>query len=214
MQSPSSSASGTAVPTTSRGLQLIVGIVCMVMTANLQYGWTLFVHPMNVAHGWSVADIQIAFSMFVALETWLTPIEGWIVDQVGPKNGPRLMVAFGGAMIAIGWIVNSTAAILPMLYLGAVLSGIGRRSDLRDLHRQRGQVVSRPPRARRRPDRRRVRRGSGADRRTDPRGHRRLWLRGSFFLVWAGPGRGRLRPLAWLMRAPLPGETPATGPSG
>ena len=108
-----------------RWLQLIVGIVCMVMIANLQYGWTLFVHPMKEAHGWEIADIQIAFSLFVALETWLTPIEGWIVDRIGSKNGPRLMVAFGGVMIAIGWIVNSAAATLATLYFGAVLSGVG-----------------------------------------------------------------------------------------
>jgi OFA family oxalate/formate antiporter-like MFS transporter len=77
----------------------MIGIVCMVMIANLQYGWTLFVHPMNVAHGWAVADIQIAFSIFVALETWLTPIEGWIVDRIGARNGPRLMIAFGGVLV-------------------------------------------------------------------------------------------------------------------
>ena len=80
---------------------------------------------MNAAHGWAVADIQIAFSIFVALETWLTPIQGWIVDRIGAKNGPRLMVAFGGVVIAIGWIINSAAESLRDLYLGAALSGIG-----------------------------------------------------------------------------------------
>jgi MFS transporter, OFA family, oxalate/formate antiporter len=125
MQSASSAGRPVAIPAANRGLQLIVGIVCMVMIANLQYGWTLFVHPMNVAHGWSVADIQIAFSIFVALETWLTPIQGWIVDRVGAKNGPRLMVAFGGIMVGIAWIINSAAGSLSLLYLGAALSGIG-----------------------------------------------------------------------------------------
>jgi MFS transporter, OFA family, oxalate/formate antiporter len=125
MQSASSARASAAAPAANRWLQLIIGIVCMVMIANLQYGWTLFVHPMNKAHGWSIADIQIAFSIFVALETWLTPIEGWIVDQVGPKNGPRLMIAFGGVMVAIAWIVNSAAQTLPMLYVGAALAGIG-----------------------------------------------------------------------------------------
>jgi OFA family oxalate/formate antiporter-like MFS transporter len=112
-------------PAVSRGLQLIIAIVCMVMIANLQYGWTLFVHPMEVKHGWPVADIQVAFSLFVALETWLTPIEGWIGDRIGPKNGPRLVIAFGGVVIAIAWIINSVADSLGMLYLGAALSGIG-----------------------------------------------------------------------------------------
>ncbi|HUC61666.1 MAG TPA: oxalate/formate MFS antiporter [Alphaproteobacteria bacterium] len=105
--------------------QLIIGIVCMIMIANLQYGWTLFVHPINVAHGWSVADIQIAFSIFVALETWLTPVEGWIVDYLGPERGPKIVVAVGGIFVALGWIVNSHAETLSVLYFGAVLSGIG-----------------------------------------------------------------------------------------
>jgi OFA family oxalate/formate antiporter-like MFS transporter len=97
----------------------------MIMIANLQYGWTLFVRPINAAHGWTIASIQVAFSIFVALETWLTPVEGWIVDKLGAQRGPKLMVAFGGVFIALGWIVNSKADSLEMLYLGAVLSGIG-----------------------------------------------------------------------------------------
>src|SRR5579872_4735196 len=101
--------------------QLITAIICMVMIANLQYGWTLFVHPLAKAHSWVVSDIQVAFSIFVALETWLTPIEGWLADRIGPK----LVVAAGGIMVALGWIVNSWADTLSMLYLGAALTGIG-----------------------------------------------------------------------------------------
>ena len=66
-----------------RWMQLIIGLVCMAMMANLQYGWTYFVGPMAKAHSWSIGSIQVAFSIFIALETWLTPIEGWIVDSLG-----------------------------------------------------------------------------------------------------------------------------------
>jgi len=114
----------TGARTPNRWWQLIMLIVCMVLIANLQYGWTLFVRPINQAHGWSVADIQVAFSIFVALETWLTPVEGWMVDKLGPK----LVVAFGGIMVAAGWIINAEAASLMMLYAGAVVSGIGAGS--------------------------------------------------------------------------------------
>ncbi|MFZ1924379.1 MAG: oxalate/formate MFS antiporter [Xanthobacteraceae bacterium] len=114
-----------AATQTRRWTQLIIAIICMVMIANLQYGWTFFVNPMNQAHGWSKASIQLAFSIFIALETWLTPIEGWIVDNLGARRGPKLMIAFGGIMVAVGWIVNSAADSLGMLYLGAAISGIG-----------------------------------------------------------------------------------------
>ena len=108
-----------------RWMQLIIGVVCMMMIANLQYGWTYFVAPMAKANSWDVAAIQVAFSIFVALETWLTPLEGWIVDSLGPQRGPKLMVAAGGILVAIGWFLNSIANSLEMLYLGAVVSGIG-----------------------------------------------------------------------------------------
>ncbi len=97
----------------------------MVMIANLQYGWTLFVNPINKSHGWSIASIQFAFALFIALETWLTPIEGWIVDSLGAERGPKIMVAFGGAMVAIGWAINAKAESLSMLYFGSVVAGVG-----------------------------------------------------------------------------------------
>jgi len=109
----------------TRWTQLITCIMCMVLIANLQYGWTFFVNPINKAHGWSLASIQFAFSIFIALETWLTPIEGWIVDTLGPRRGAKLVVAFGGIMVAAGWIINSYAQSLEMLYLGAVVGGTG-----------------------------------------------------------------------------------------
>jgi OFA family oxalate/formate antiporter-like MFS transporter len=100
-------------------------IICMVMIANLQYGWTLFVNPMNKAHGWSIASIQFAFSIFIALETWLTPIQGWFADVLGPRRGPKLVVALGGILVAAGWIINSVADSLELLYLGAAVGGTG-----------------------------------------------------------------------------------------
>ncbi len=105
--------------------KLFVCIICMVMIANLQYGWTLFVNPINITHGWSIASIQFAFALFIALETWLTPIEGLVVDDLGAKRGPKIMVAFGGIMVAIGWTINAGAESLSMLYLGSVFAGIG-----------------------------------------------------------------------------------------
>jgi MFS transporter, OFA family, oxalate/formate antiporter len=109
-----------ASPATRWG-QLIAGMICMVMIANLQYGWTLFVNPIDQKYHWGTAAIQVAFSVFIATETWLVPIEGWFVD----KFGPRVVVAFGGILVAIAWAMNSTATSLPMLYLAAIVSGIG-----------------------------------------------------------------------------------------
>src|ERR1700761_1576867 len=114
-----------AATQTTRWSQLIIAIICMVLIANLQYGWTFFVNPITKAHGWSIAAVQFAFSLFIALETWLTPIEGWIADSLGPRRGPKLVVAFGGVMVAVGWIIDASADSLEMLYLGTAIAGIG-----------------------------------------------------------------------------------------
>lgn len=105
----------------SRWLQLVMGIVCMAMIANLQYGWTLFVNPISDKYGWSKAAIQVAFTIFILTETWLVPIEGWAVD----KFGPRPVVLFGGLLCGLGWVMNAYASTLTMLYIAAAVSGIG-----------------------------------------------------------------------------------------
>jgi OFA family oxalate/formate antiporter-like MFS transporter len=108
-----------------RWWQLAFGVICMMLIANLQYGWTLFVDPMRQAHGWKSAEIQIGFSLFIALETWLTPVAGWLVDGLGPRRGPRLVVACSGVLVAAGWVLNGYADTLTLLYVGSAISGIG-----------------------------------------------------------------------------------------
>ena len=105
----------------NRWIQLVLGIICMAMIANLQYGWTLFVNPIADKHGWSKAAIQVAFTIFILTETWLVPIEGWAVD----KFGPRPVILFGGLLCGIGWMMNSYADTLTILYIAAAISGIG-----------------------------------------------------------------------------------------
>ena len=104
-----------------RWMQLAMGIVCMAMIANLQYGWTLFVDPIDAKFHWGRAAIQLAFTLFVVTETWLVPIEAWFVD----KYGPRIVIMFGGVMIALAWILNSYADTLVLLYVAAIIGGVG-----------------------------------------------------------------------------------------
>ena len=108
-------------PPPGRWLQLLIGIVCMVMIANLQYGWTLFVGPIGQKHGWDRASIQVAFTIFVLTETWLVPIEGWFVDRYGPK----IVVVIGGVLVGISWMLNAYVSTLTMLYISAAIGGIG-----------------------------------------------------------------------------------------
>jgi MFS transporter, OFA family, oxalate/formate antiporter len=105
----------------TRWLQIVVGVICMIATANIQYAWTLFVPEIQQTFGWERASIQVAFTIFVLVQTWLTPIEGYFID----KYGPRFMVATGAVFIGAAWIVNSYATSLAGFYLGAAIGGVG-----------------------------------------------------------------------------------------
>jgi len=181
----------------------------MIMIANLQYGWTLFVNPINKTHGWSIAAIQFAYSVFIALETWLTPIEGWIVDVLGPKRGPKLMVAAGGLLVAVGWVINSVADSLAMLYVGAIVSGTGGGAiyatsvghAVKWFPDRRGLAVGLTAAGY----------GAGAALTVipiryviDTSGYEAAFL---WFGIFQG---GAVFLLAWLLRAPSPGEIPAS----
>jgi MFS transporter, OFA family, oxalate/formate antiporter len=118
---PAAPAAGVGARTSGRWVQLAVGVLCMTMIANLQYGWTLFVNPIVSKYGWELAAIQWAFTIFVLTETWLIPIEGYLEDRFGP----RPLVLFGGIMVALAWILNSYADSLMMFYVAQAIGGIG-----------------------------------------------------------------------------------------
>jgi OFA family oxalate/formate antiporter-like MFS transporter len=104
-----------------RWWQLIFGVICMAMIANLQYSWTLFVTPIRDKYHWELAAIQTAFTIFVLMETWLVPVEGWLVDRFGP----RAVVVTGGVICAIGWGLSAFASSLAFLYVAYGIAGVG-----------------------------------------------------------------------------------------
>src|SRR5208283_4406184 len=114
---PSASESGLS----NRWVILLFSIISMVAVANFQYGWTLFVAPLGKHLNAERAAIQVTFTVFVLLETWLVPFEGWLVD----KFGPRLLVMIGGVFAALGWVGSGKAESLTALYLSYALAGIG-----------------------------------------------------------------------------------------
>ena len=89
-------------------MQLLIGIDAMVMIANYQYGWTLFVPEIEKTFRWKRPAIAIAFTLFVLWKTWLVPVEGWLVD----KYGPKLVVFVSGLLCALGWYMTSRATQL------------------------------------------------------------------------------------------------------
>lgn len=105
-----------------RWIQFGSAVIAMIMIANLQYAWTLFVPPIRAAHkDWSLPAIQWAFTLFIFLETWVTPVEGWLIDRLGP----RIFLTIGGLLVGIGWTGMGYANSLTQLYVLYGTAGFG-----------------------------------------------------------------------------------------
>ncbi len=104
-----------------RWFQLVVGIAAITMVANLQYGWTLFVLPMDQKYHWGRPAIQLAFTIFILAESWLLPVCGWLVD----RRGPAQLTFVAGLMTGGSWVLNSIASELWILYVSSAIGGLG-----------------------------------------------------------------------------------------
>src|SRR5713101_1659927 len=109
------------VKTDNRWFQLVASLVAMIMIANLQYSWTLFVKPMQQATGWKLSDIQWAFTLFILFQTWVQPAQGFLIDRLGPRG----FITAAGVMCGFGWAGLGFVTTLPMLYTLYVIAGIG-----------------------------------------------------------------------------------------
>jgi len=105
----------------NRWFQLVASVIAMIMIANLQYAWTLFVGPMQKQTGWALSDIQAAFALFILFQTWVQPLDGWLVDRLGP----RWFITAAGVLCGLGWAGMGYASSLPMLYTAYCAAGMG-----------------------------------------------------------------------------------------
>ncbi len=105
----------------NKWFQLCASLIAMIMIANLQYAWTLFVNPMQQATGWKVSEIQWAFTLFILFQTWVQPCQGWLIDRMGPRG----FISAAGVLCGIGWGGLGLVTSLPMLYTLYVIAGIG-----------------------------------------------------------------------------------------
>lgn len=105
----------------NKWFQLVASLLAMIMIANLQYAWTLFVKPLQASTGWKLSDIQFAFTLFILFQTWVQPFDGWLIDRLGPRG----FISAAGLMCGLGWAGMGYATTLPALYGLYCVAGMG-----------------------------------------------------------------------------------------
>jgi MFS transporter, OFA family, oxalate/formate antiporter len=109
------------VPKT-RWIQLGLGLVAMMAISSPQYVWTLFVKPFQGVTGADLAAIQVTFSLMIVLQTWLSPLQGWLVERFGS----RLLITVGCLLSGLGWVTAAYIQGIWGLYLTyGLLCGVG-----------------------------------------------------------------------------------------
>jgi len=91
------------------------------MIANLQYAWTLFVTPLQEGTEWPLRDIQFAFTLFIFFQTWVQPIDGFLIDRLGPRG----FITVAGILCGVGWAGMGYASSIPMLTALYCAAGTG-----------------------------------------------------------------------------------------
>jgi oxalate/formate antiporter len=115
-------AGGTTVSGSARWVQLGLGLVCMMAISSPQYVWALFTKPLGAALSVGPAALQVTFSLLIVLQTFFSPLQGWLVDRFGP----RLLIALGCLLSGLSWVLAASAASLWSLYLTyGIIGGLG-----------------------------------------------------------------------------------------
>ncbi len=113
---------GTATASKARWLQLLLGFIIMMTISSPQYVWTLFTGSFQKSTGALLSDVQWTITILIVIQTWLSPLQGWLVDRFGPK----LLIGLGALLSGLGWVASSYVSSLLGLYLTyGLICGLG-----------------------------------------------------------------------------------------
>ena len=117
-----SAAPGVSAPGRQRWLQLALALVCMLAISSPQYVWTLFTKTYMGSLGATLPQLQVTFSILIVVQTFLSPLQGLLIDRLGP----RVLLSIGGALTGLSWVLAAQATTLTALYLSyGLLGGLG-----------------------------------------------------------------------------------------
>jgi MFS transporter, OFA family, oxalate/formate antiporter len=103
-------------------MQLLLGFIVMMTISSPQYVWTLFVPSFQKTTGSILSEVQWTITILIVLQTWLSPLQGYLVERLGPK----LLIGLGALMSGAGWIASSYITTIWGLYAAyGALCGVG-----------------------------------------------------------------------------------------
>ena len=97
----------------TRWVQLGLGLIAMMSISSPQYVWTLFTKPYQDALHVPLSAVQVTLTILIVVQTFFSPAQGFLVDKFGPK----LLIATGCVLSGLGWIAAAYATTLTSLYL-------------------------------------------------------------------------------------------------
>jgi MFS family permease len=95
--------------------------VCLVFSGCIFFAFSLFVKPLQAEFEWSRSSIMGAFTCLYLTLAITSPFVGKAVDRLGAKS----VMALGGAIMAMGFVLLSTLKSPLHLYIGNIIVGIG-----------------------------------------------------------------------------------------
>jgi OFA family oxalate/formate antiporter-like MFS transporter len=108
--------------TSTRWIQLVLGLIAMMSISSPQYSWLFFTKSLQDKLGVQLSALQVTFTLLIVLQTFLSPLQGYLIDRFGA----RLLIATGCLLSGLGWITAGYATSLTGLYLTyGLFCGIG-----------------------------------------------------------------------------------------
>lgn len=106
----------------TRWMQLLLGLIAMMAISSPQYVWALYTQHLTASLGATLAEIQVTFSVLIVLQTFLSPLQGYLIDKFGPKR----LLSVGAALTGLSWIATAYVDSVWGLYLTyGMMGGIG-----------------------------------------------------------------------------------------
>lgn len=121
-QSPATLHGDSSPPSGERWQQLLLALICMLAISSPQYVWTLFTKPLAARLGADLPALQVTFSLLIVVQTFLSPLQGWLIERLGPRR----LLSIGGVLTGLSWVLAAHAGSLTGLYLSyGILGGLG-----------------------------------------------------------------------------------------